>query len=101
MLTQPQQLQLPTNQPPPRPTQLPTHPVANLSKKVDRQAYHVEEATYYPTYSIIPVQDVHLRSGKVLQKYSPLIIEEEVEQGEQSQQSQPEKKIQKGKSIMT
>ena len=89
MLTQPQQLQLPTNQPPPRPTQLPAQPVSNPSNKLDRLAYHVEEATYYPTYSILPIQDVHLRSGKVLQKDSPPIIEEQIEQGEQSQQSQP------------
>ena len=68
---------------------------------MDRLAYHVEEATYYPTYSILPLQYVHLRSGKVLQKYSPPIIEEKIEQGEQSEQSQPKKQIQKGKSIMT
>ena len=90
MLTQPQQLQLPTNQPPPRPTQFLAQPVANPSNKLDRPTYHVEEATYYPTYSILPIQDVHLRSGKVLQKNSPPIIEEHAEQGEQSQQSQLE-----------
>ena len=93
MLTQLQQLQLPTNQKPPRPTQLPAQLVANSRNKVDRPTYHVEEATYYPTYSILPVQDLHLRSGKVLQKNSPPIIEEQIEQGEQSEQSQPEKQI--------
>lgn len=101
ILTQSQQLQLLTNQPSPRPTQLPSHLVANPSNKVDRPAYHMEEATYCPTYSILHVQDVHLRFGKVLQKYSPPIIEEKIEQGEKSEQSQPEKQIQKSKSIMT
>ena len=68
MLTQPQQLQLPSNQPPPRPTQFPAQPVANPSNKVDKPTYNVEEATYYPTYSTLPIQYVHLRFGKVLHK---------------------------------
>jgi len=98
-LTQPQQLQLPSNQP--RPTQLLAQPVANPSNKMERPAYNVEEVTYFPTYFILPIQDVHLRSGKVLHKDSPSIIEEQTEQGEQFEKSHLENQIQKGKEIMT
>eukprot|EP00253_Pinus_taeda_P008492 PITA_08492 len=99
MLPQQQQLQLPSNQP--RPTQLPAQPVANPNNKMDKSAYNVEEAAYFPTYSILPLNDVHLRSGKVLQKDSPPIIEEPAEQGESSEQAQTEIQVQKGKSITT
>jgi len=75
----PQQLQLPSNQP--KPTQLPAQPMANPNNKVDKFAYTVEEATCFPTYSILPLNDVHLRSGKVLKMDSPPIIEEPTEQG--------------------
>ena len=68
---------------------------------MDKPAYNVEEATYFPTYSILPIQDVHLRSGKVLHKYYPPIIEEQTEQGEQTQKYHPENQIQKVKAIMT
>lgn len=76
LLTQPQQLQLPSNQPPPRPTQLPVKPVANPSNEVEIPSYNVEEVTYFPTYSSLHIQDVHLRSGKLLHKDSPPNIEE-------------------------
>lgn len=66
---------MPSNQPPPRPTQLPVQLVANPSKRVDRSAYNVEETTLFPTYSNLPTHDIHLRSGKFLQKDSPPIIE--------------------------
>jgi hypothetical protein len=69
-ITQPQQLQLPSNQPPPRPTQFPSQPVANPNNKVERPAYNVEEGTF-PTYGIVYVQDIHLRSGKTLHKEPP------------------------------
>eukprot|EP00253_Pinus_taeda_P017978 PITA_17978 len=75
LLPQPQQLPLPSNQP--RPTQLPAQPVANPNNKVDKSAYTVEEASYFPTYSILPLNDVHLRSA------------------------QTEIQVQKGKSITT
>eukprot|EP00253_Pinus_taeda_P005658 PITA_05658 len=99
LLTQPQQLQLPSNQP--RPTQLPAQSVANPNNKVDKSAYTVEEAAYFPTYSILPLNDVHLSSGKVLKKDSPPIIEEPIEQGESPETSQTEIQIQKGKTITT
>eukprot|EP00253_Pinus_taeda_P009463 PITA_09463 len=99
LLTQPQQLQLPSNQP--RPTQLPAQPVANPNNKVDKSAYIVEEATYFPTYSILPMNDVHLKSSKVLKKDSPPIVEEPTEQGESSETTQTEIQVQKGKSITT
>ena len=99
LLPQQQQLQLPSNQP--RPTQLPSQPVANPNNKVDKSAYTVEEAAYFPTYSILPLNDVHLRSGKVLKKDSPPIVEEPAEQGESSETAQTEIQVQKGKSITT
>ena len=68
---------------------------------MDKPTYNVEEATYFPTYSIIPVQDVHLRSGKVLHKYSSPIIEEQTKQWKQTENSHPGNQIQKGKTIMT
>lgn len=101
LLTQPQQPQLPSNQPPPRPTELPAQLVANPSKTMDKPAYNVEEATYFLTYSILPINDVHLRSGKVIHKNSPLIIEEPTEQGEQAKTSHSENQNRKGKTIMT
>jgi len=68
---------------------------------VERLAYNVEETTLFPTYSILPIQDIHLRLGKVLQKDSPPIIEELIEEGEQSENSNPKNQIQKRKTIMT
>ena len=68
---------------------------------MDKPTYNVEEATYFSTYSILPIQDIHLRSGKVLHKDSPPIIEEKTEQGEQTKKFQLENQIQKGKYIMT
>jgi hypothetical protein len=49
--------------------------VANPNNKVERPIYNVEEGTF-PTYSIVSVQDIHLRSGKTLHKESPILIEE-------------------------
>ena len=72
--TQHQQLQWPSNQPPPKPTQLPSQPVENPNNKVEKQVYQTEETTL-PTYSISFVHDIHLRSGKILSKDSPLIEE--------------------------
>jgi len=68
---------------------------------MDKPAYNVEEATYFPTYSIIPINDVHLRVGKVLHKNSPLIIEEPAEQGEQPETPHSKNKSQKGKIVIT
>jgi len=61
----------------------------------------VEETTLFPTYSILPIQDIHLRSRKFLQKDSPPIIEEQIEEGEQSEKSNTKNQIQKSKTIMT
>jgi hypothetical protein len=40
--------------------------------------YNVEEG---PSYSILPLQNIHLRSGKVLPKDSPVNTEKPIEQG--------------------
>jgi len=75
--------------------------MANPNNKVDKSAYTVEEEACFPTYSILPLNDVHLRSRKVLKKDSPPIIEEPTEEGESPETSQTETQIQKGKTITT
>ena len=51
----------------PRPTQIPTQPVANPNNRVVQPAYNIEIQPY-PTYviSTLPIQEVELRSGRVL-----------------------------------
>lgn len=66
---------------------------------MERLAYNVEETTLFPTYFILPIQDIHLRSGKVLQTNSPPIIEEQIEEGEQSEKSNPIIKFRKVKLL--
>jgi hypothetical protein len=39
---------------------------------VEKLMYNIEEG---PSYSILPLQNIHLRSGKVLPKDSSVIIE--------------------------
>ena len=39
--------------------------------------YNIDEGTPF-SYSILPIQNIHLRSGKFLEKESPVIIEEKV-----------------------
>lgn len=66
---------MPSKEPPPKPTQLPSQPVANRNNKIEKQVYQTEE-TNLPTYSISYVHDIHLRSINILSKDSPLVIEE-------------------------
>jgi hypothetical protein len=61
----PPQLQFPSNSQPPRPTQIPAQPVPNPNNRAERPAYNVDEGTSYPT---LPLQNINLRSGKVLHK---------------------------------
>eukprot|EP00253_Pinus_taeda_P024888 PITA_24888 len=70
----PPQLQFPANSQPSRPTQIPAQTVPNLNNRAERPAYNVEEGTSYPT---LPLQNINLRSGKVLQKDSPIIDKRE------------------------
>ena len=42
--------------------------------------YNIDEGTSFPTYLFLPIQNIHLRSIKVLQKDSLVIIEEQVEE---------------------
>lgn len=65
----PPQLQFPANSQPSRPTQIPAQTVPNPNNRVERLAYNVEEGT---SYSTLPLQNINLRSGKVLQKDSPI-----------------------------
>eukprot|EP00253_Pinus_taeda_P005007 PITA_05007 len=70
----PPQLQLPSNQQPPRPTQIPGQPVPNPNNRAERLAYNVDEGPSYPT---LPLQNINLRSGKVLDKESPAADKQE------------------------
>jgi hypothetical protein len=76
----PQQLQLPSTQPM-RPTQFPFQPIPNPNNKVAQPVFNTELEPF-PTYLVTPVdlQGIQLRSGKVLNKNSPTIIEEELEE---------------------
>eukprot|EP00253_Pinus_taeda_P030943 PITA_30943 len=66
----PPQLQLPSNPQSPRPTQIPAQPVPNPNNRAERPAYNVDEGPSYPT---LPLQNINLRSGKVLHKESPSV----------------------------
>jgi hypothetical protein len=46
---------------------------------VEKPMYNIEEG---PSYSILPLQNIHLRSRKVLPKDSPVIIEKQIEKEE-------------------
>jgi hypothetical protein len=74
-------LHLPTNQPPPWPTQIPAQPIANPNNKLVQPAYNAALQTF-PTYLIasIELQEIHLRSRKALNKKSLVIIEENEEE---------------------
>ena len=81
----------------PRPTQIPAQPVANPNNRVVQSAYNTEIQPY-PAYdfSTLPIQEVELRSGKILpqqeKRKSTVVIEEEPEKEEIPSQS-----IKKGK----
>eukprot|EP00253_Pinus_taeda_P034133 PITA_34133 len=65
----PPKLQFPANSQPSRPTQIPAQTVPNPNNRAERPAYNIEEGT---SYSTLPLQNINLRSGKVLQKDSPI-----------------------------
>ena len=62
-----QPLPLPNSKNPPRPTRLPTKPIANPNNRAGKPAYNAGTQTL-PTYviTIVPVQQVQLRLGNVL-----------------------------------
>ena len=94
----PQQLQLPSNQPPPRPTQLLAQPIPNPNNKIDRPMYTVDDGMALP-YSILPLQYINLRSGKTLQKESPVILEEQIENEKTPKKLNTEKSQSKRENI--
>jgi hypothetical protein len=47
---------------------------------VEKPMYNIDEGTSFSTYSILPLQNIHLRSRKVLEKDSLVIIEEKTEE---------------------
>lgn len=85
------QLPLPLSnaQNPPRPTQLPTQPIANLNNRAGKPFYN-EGTQTLPTYVIttVSIQQVQLRSRKVLHQKNPSVVIEEEEEEEQRQQPQ-------------
>eukprot|EP00253_Pinus_taeda_P031731 PITA_31731 len=60
------QLLLPFQQ---KPNQLPSQPLPNPNNKNPQNAYTIE-GQQFPTYMIVPLNDVQLRSGRVLDKPS-------------------------------
>eukprot|EP00253_Pinus_taeda_P017200 PITA_17200 len=84
----PPHLQLPSNQQPPRPTQIPAQPVPNPNNRAERPTYIVDEGPSYPT---LPLQNINLRSGKVLQKEPPL-AEKQEENEENENETSTQKK---------
>jgi hypothetical protein len=81
-INQPQQLQLPSPQNPPRPTQIPAQPILNPKNNKPVQAIYGTDLQTFPTYSImlVPLQEIHLRSGKVLNPKSSVIVQENEEE---------------------
>jgi hypothetical protein len=66
------------NQPLPRPTQLPTQPIPNPNNKVVQPTCNAE-LPFFPKYVISPTefQNIHLRSGRVVQDQTSPIIQEQ------------------------
>jgi hypothetical protein len=81
-INQPQQLSLPAPQNPPRPTQILAQPIPNPNNNKPVQAMYGTDLQTFPTYSITPVslQEIHLRSGKVLNPKSSVIVQENEEE---------------------
>ena len=76
-----QPLPLPNAPNPPRPTQFSSQPIANPNNRVEKPAYNTRTQTL-PTYviTIVSVQQVQLRSRKVLHQKPSVVIEEENEE---------------------
>ena len=67
--------------------------------------YNVYDGMALP-YSILPLQNINLRSGKTLQKESPVILEEQIENEKtpkklNTEKSQSENHSQKGKTLVS
>ena len=86
-LTHSQPLQLPSNQPLLRSTQLPSQPLANPNNQKVKVVYNIEVDTF-STYLIalvklqefpVQLQEINLHSGKVVNKKTVIIIKEEEE----------------------
>jgi hypothetical protein len=65
---------------------------------VEKPMYNFEEG---PSYSILPLQNIHLRSGKFLPKDSPIITEKPIEQEEipSTEELSIDNQIQKGEPL--
>jgi hypothetical protein len=81
---QPQQYQ---NTSSPRPTLLPAQPVPNPNNKPTQPLHNVELQTF-PTYviSLVPLHEIQLRSGKVLDRQRPSVVIREEEEDETPEQ---------------
>ena len=67
--------------------------------------YNVDDGMALP-YTVLPLQNINLRSGKTLQKESPIILEEQTENEKypkklNTEKSQLENNSQKGKTLVT
>ena len=62
--------------------------------------YNVDDGMELP-YSILPLQNINLRSGKTLQKESPIILEEEAKNEKTPKKSNIEKSQSKSENIST
>eukprot|EP00253_Pinus_taeda_P020736 PITA_20736 len=64
--------------------EIPAQPAPNPNNRADRPAYSVDEGPSYPT---LPLQNIELRSSKVLQKEPP--IAEKQEENEENENETP------------
>ena len=62
--------------------------------------YNVDDGMALP-YSILPLQNINLRSGKTLQKESPVILEEQAENEKTPKKINIEKSQSKRENIST
>jgi hypothetical protein len=90
ILPQPTQLPQPTTNPNlPRPMQFLAQPVPNPNNHPTHHDFNVEMSKF-PTYvvTLVPLQNIHLRSKKVLKpKYYTIIIREETQEEETTEQT--------------
>jgi hypothetical protein len=78
---QQQQMQVAPNPNPPRPTPIPAQPIPNPNNRPTQPVQNLEVQTF-PTYVITPtsLNEIQLRSGKVLNKPNSTVVIQEEEQ---------------------
>jgi hypothetical protein len=82
--TVPQLPQLDANQNPPRPTQMPAQPIQNPNNKAAQPTFNVEIQPFSTCLiTPMPLQNIHLRLGKVVKPRDSTVVIEEEETHEQ------------------